>query len=77
MISVLILTIGMIIEYDGNFKPTDHGEEHLWPEHPTVADLHPLVKTRVEGKDLHTEGAQIRYWPGLNLMDTEGAQIKF
>ena len=37
-----------------------HWEEHLWPEHPTVADLNPLVKARVESKDLHTEGAQIK-----------------
>merc|ERR1719362_322358 len=31
-----------------------HGEKHLWSEHATVANLNPLVKARMEGKDLHT-----------------------
>ena len=36
-----------------------HGEEHLWSEHATVANLNPLVKARMEGKDLHTKSTHL------------------
>ena len=39
-----------------------HGKQHLGPEHATVANLHPLVKTRVEGENLHAEGEPVKYY---------------
>ena len=53
------MVIGVIQCCSNNKPSTHHGKEHLWPEHPTVADLNPLVKAGVESKDLHTEGAQV------------------
>ena len=50
-----------------------HGKQHLGPEHATVANLHPLVKTRVEGENLHAEGEPVKYY--LADFSVKGARI--